>query len=266
MHTQKLPLAGLTNTRDLGGMPTANGHIRPHRLLRSGLLKMAAPESIAYLTDVCGMHTVIDLRTDAERREKPDPAIPGVRALHIPILRTLTNGISREEEGQTPIEQLTREIHEMGWTAEQFMVNLYISMVRDEYSQRKYGEFFDALLGNPSGAVLWHCSVGKDRVGLGTALLQLALGVSMDDVMEDYLATQFNVQDHIDRDVDVVFRTTGSAEAVETVRALNGVKPSYLQRSFAEMESLCGSIEGYMAEKLGLTAEKRARLIELYTE
>lgn len=264
MHTEKLSLAGLPNTRDLGGLPTQAGAIRPCRLIRSGLLGNAAPETLTYLTDVCRLRTVVDFRTDAECREKPDPAIPGVRALHIPILKSLTNGISREEEGQTPIGQLTREIRDLGLTAEQFMANLYISMVRDEFSQRQYGAFFDVLLNAAEGATLWHCTVGKDRVGLGTAMLEIALGVSPDDVMDDYLATQANVQAHIDRDCAIVEKMTGDPRAAETVRALNGVLPSYLTESFAQMERISGSVDGYLAEKIGLTAEKRLRLQEMY--
>ena len=264
MYTEKLPLAGLPNTRDLGGMPAKNGTIRPHRLIRSGLLGHAAPESLAWLTDVCGMHTVVDFRTKAELADKPDPVLPGVRAVHVPILRSLTNGISRENEGQTPIAQLTQEIHDMGLTAEQFMANLYISMVCDAHAQQHYARFFDILLDSPSGATLWHCSVGKDRVGMGTAMLQMALGVAMDDVMDDYLATQKNVQAFIDRDCAIVEQQTGDPRAAETVRALNGVMPSYLTSSFAQMEKLCGSVDAYLAQKIGLTPEKCARLQEMY--
>lgn len=264
MFTEKLPLKGLPNTRDLGGMPTRYGTIAPCRLIRSGLLGTAAPESLQYLAETCKMHTVVDFRTDAEVREKPDPAIPGVRALHIPILRSLTNGISRESEGQTPIKQLMQEIHGMGITAEQFMANLYVSMVCDEFAQQQYARFFDVLLDSPSGATLWHCTVGKDRVGIGTALLLTALGASTEDVLDDYLATQANVQPIIDRDCALVEKLTGDPRAAETVRALNGVMPSYLLQSFAQMKEMCGSVDAYLAMKIGLTAEKCDRLRELY--
>lgn len=264
MYTKKLPLAGLANTRDLGGLPTKHGIIVPKRLIRSGFLAFAAPESIAFLTDEMNLRTVVDFRTAAELRDKPDPVIPGVTAIHNPILRSLTNGISREEEGQTPIQQLTREIADLGITAEQFMANLYVSMVRDEFSQQQYGKFFDILLAAETGATLWHCSVGKDRVGLGTAMLEVALGVSPDDVMDDYLATQANVQDHIDRDAALVEQATGDKNAVVTVRALNGVMPSYLNTSFAVMAELCGSVDAYLTEKIGLTVEKREKLLQMY--
>ena len=38
-------------------------------------------------------------------------------------------------------------------------------------------------------AILYHCTEGKDRTGMVTALLLLLLGVSREDIVEDYLYT-----------------------------------------------------------------------------
>ena len=40
-----------------------------------------------------------------------------------------------------------------------------------------------------SGAILWHCTEGKDRCGLVTALVLEMLGVDRADIMADYLKT-----------------------------------------------------------------------------
>ena len=40
-----------------------------------------------------------------------------------------------------------------------------------------------------TGAVLWHCTEGKDRCGMTTALVLEALGVERTIIMEDYLKT-----------------------------------------------------------------------------
>ena len=39
------------------------------------------------------------------------------------------------------------------------------------------------------GAVLWHCTEGKDRCGITTALVLEALGVDREVIREDYLKT-----------------------------------------------------------------------------
>ena len=40
-----------------------------------------------------------------------------------------------------------------------------------------------------SGAILWHCTEGKDRCGLTSALVLEVLGVDRETILEDYLKT-----------------------------------------------------------------------------
>ena len=40
-----------------------------------------------------------------------------------------------------------------------------------------------------NGAVLWHCSTGKDLTGIAAAILLCALGVSGNEIREDYRRT-----------------------------------------------------------------------------
>ena len=67
------------------------------------------------------------------------------------------------------------------------MLKQYESLVHDEYSIKQYARFLDVLLHQNEGAVLWHCSAGKDRVGVGTALLLCALGVPKKTIYEDFM-------------------------------------------------------------------------------
>ena len=81
---------GLPNTRDLGGMPAADGkRIRTHRLLRSGLLAPATRADLARLHDDYDLRLDIDLRTDEECAERPDPVaeLPGLRFVHLPVFQ-----------------------------------------------------------------------------------------------------------------------------------------------------------------------------------
>ena len=45
------------------------------------------------------------------------------------------------------------------------------------------------LLAQTDGALLYHCTAGKDRVGVGTMLLLTALGVDWPVIVENYLIT-----------------------------------------------------------------------------
>jgi len=56
-----------------------------------------------------------------------------------------------------------------------------VSIHRDQFLG-----FFQALL-DADGPVLFHCSTGKDRTGVAAALLLMALGVSEEDIVKDYM-------------------------------------------------------------------------------
>ena len=63
-----LSLRGLPNTRDLGGMPAADGRVVvANRLIRSGDLHKAASKDLEVLGNQVGLRRVVDFRTAFER-------------------------------------------------------------------------------------------------------------------------------------------------------------------------------------------------------
>ena len=57
--------------------------------------------------------------------------------------------------------------------------------------KKAYRHFFDVLLENSDEgrSVLFHCSAGKDRTGMGAVYLLTALGVDEATIRRDYLAS-----------------------------------------------------------------------------
>lgn len=247
------------NTRDLGGIPTREGHvIRKCRLIRSGTLSKCTANDMELLTKQHHLHTVIDLRTDAERAESPDPAIDGVRFFHNPILSNTMLGITRE--GQSRMNSLTDMIMEfmkdVGDDPGKKMGRIYPIMVTDEFCLKQLSHFFHILLEQEDGAILWHCTAGKDRVGTTTALLLTALGVDREMIMQDYLLTNTCLLPETEAMIRTITSKTQDPRIAETVRILNGADRSYLEAVFTETEKQCGSTEKFLEEKLGLTSEK----------
>ena len=62
-------------------------------------------------------------------------------------------------------------------------------MLIDETGIEGYRSFVRAVIDAKDGSALWHCYVGRDRCGMGSALVETMLGVSRDDILNDYLAT-----------------------------------------------------------------------------
>ena len=85
----------LNNTRDIGGMETLdNRQIVTGKLFRSGPLSDLSLSDQDKFKELAPI--IIDLRTDAERSERPDVQIDGIEYVHISVLDDLTAGISRE--------------------------------------------------------------------------------------------------------------------------------------------------------------------------
>ena len=86
--TERIKLKGIFNARDLGGFPVGEKRVKPERLIRSDALRDLTDEDVRVLTEEYGLRNVIDLRTEKEIGEKPDPEIEGVTLYNIPLIRS----------------------------------------------------------------------------------------------------------------------------------------------------------------------------------
>ena len=271
----RIPLKGLCNTRDLGGYRTVDGrHIKPHRLIRSGALLDGTEEDLQILLSRYVLKTVVDFRTGEECRQKPDPVLPGVTYVGNPILEEEAMGITRENEntsdGNAVVKKVIETIGATGSTPLEYMKNMYINLIKDPFSRAQYRKFFEVLLDKEEGAVLWHCTAGKDRAGVGTILLLSALSVPREQILADYM----KVNEFAKKEIDLLMEllTAGeekaavSPEQAAAVRLLFTVDEAYAASVFKAMEQECGSVDAFLEQEMGLTPEKRKRLEMLYLE
>ena len=67
----------------------------------------------------------------------------------------------------------------------------------------RYKPLFDKLLGLPADqSLVFHCTAGKDRTGIGAALLLYSLGVPYDTILNDYLATNYYRTSENEKSID----------------------------------------------------------------
>ena len=184
MEAVSLGLTGVANARRVAGYPAAGGRkVRGERLLRTGALGGASAEDLQRLIRY-QVKYVVDFRTSFEKAGAPDPEIPGAVHLDIPIL---------EESGDSAagaaaaggMADPAKAILQYALSGK--LENLYLDMAMSAFSQQGFKRFFDLLLDCREGAVLWHCTGGKDRTGLAGYLLLYTLGVPEADCMEDFL-------------------------------------------------------------------------------
>jgi protein-tyrosine phosphatase len=263
-------LAGAPNARDLGGMPGADGRrVKYRRVIRSGPINEITPKDAEFLKDI-GLHTVADFRTDWEKLGKEDEILDGVEYVDCPMIEVRADGITRRPP--TDLDSMAKlytasaaDINRHRGGGEALMRGMYTALASSEYSIRHYRQFFRLLLDNDSGAVLYHCTMGKDRVGAGTAFLLTALGVPREYITEDYMYTKTRLGGRTAALLDRCRAYTDDPDILETIRAMDTVDESYIGAVYAVMDS-CGSPEGYLRDKLELAPEDVSRLRELYLD
>ena len=250
----------ILNIRSLGGIPTKDGSlVRAGKLLRSAELSNASSAELELLVSKYQVRTIIDLRTGFERRPAPDPHIDGVENVVVPLLPMKTIGVVREDYNWT--EMLT-----MRWNPDDYdMRRIYEHMV-DEATSDEWQTVFQVLLDNHEGAVLWHCTNGKDRTGAVAAIVLSALGARRADIIEDYLVTNRHLAARR-REIMAEAEAKGEKPALsDRMGALLDARSEYLGALFHAINRDFGGVEGFLRDACKLNAADLRQLRYLYLQ
>lgn len=258
-----ISLEKLPNVRDLGYLKTGDDqNTLSTALIRSGGLNSASDADIATLLTEFNVRTVIDLRTEEEKTKSPDPQdkMQGVRFVDAPILGYTATGITRENG----LEGLAKSLATLNADPTQLMIELYPKMLLEDSGVQGYSRFFATLADNEEGAVLWHCSAGKDRAGLAAVLLQYALGVAKRDILADYLATNTYLAGRADDLIKLFPAEYRTENFVQGLQILNSANENFLIAGIKAVENEYGSLEKYYKDALGVDEGMRELLRNKY--
>jgi len=266
MGTQ-IKFEGLHNVRDLGGTTVAGGfEVVSGKMLRSDQLADASEADLVKLGEL-GIGKVIDLRSAVGRDEKPDPEIAGAVNLYLPIIEDVRAGITRDSKSDARIiEMLSRGEDIDPSLVDQHMELMYRRFVSDPFAIAQYARFVDEIIESAKRgeAVLWHCTAGKDRAGFATAIVFESLGVSHDDIIEDYLLTNECLTSVVERLLATIGRLLPSDSAREAARSFFRADERYLEAAYDEAAEHHGSFGAFCEQALGIDADKRALMRELF--
>ncbi|MBP5727502.1 MAG: tyrosine-protein phosphatase, partial [Clostridia bacterium] len=98
------------------------------------------------------------------------------------------------------------------------------------------------------GAVLWHCTEGKDRCGMTTALILEALGVDRETITQDYLKTNLVNIPKAEAIRERTIRTHGK-EMADSIYQAFIADERYLNSAWEEMGN------DYITGRLGISEE-----------
>ena len=292
----------LNNARELGGYVMQDGRVvKRGLLLRTTRLCDASERDLKRLSDEFKVACILDMRGEDEAKNDPDPEIPGARYIIDPIIGpeavtdmaasfqahkqpALPEGLLPEGVDPAEIENDSdkqREFFEQvmkkdpmylvkmiaGIAEESDITGSYTMYLKSEFGRNGFRLFFKSILETEKGAVLWHCLTGKDRTGIGAALLLQILGADWDTILMDYEVSNLYFADRIEY-MEKALKEEGYSDVAiaKTVGMMAGIHPDMLIRAWDYMKAEYGSVEGYIKDVLGLTEDDFETLRSRYLE
>ena len=190
-HERHIALTGQPNFRDLGGYQTGDGRsVQWGQVYRSSRLVKLTDEDLARREQL-GIHTVVNLLTEDDLEVYGlDRVPPDVQEVSLPIDSETATALSNRataalksgDFSKIPIE-LNPEIHRI--------------LVHD--GRQQYGALLRLIADLANRPLVFHCSHGVHRTGVGAAILLSALGVPCKPVREDYLLSNKYRQDEVNK-------------------------------------------------------------------
>ena len=170
-----------------------------------------------------GIRTIIDLRSEEERHNYPQFHDEDFNVLHLPIATGNMEHILQDiRDKKIETDTIYRLVERMN---RQLVTNY----------RKEYKELFTLLLDRNNYPVVIHCTSGKGRTGIVSALVLAALGVN-----EDAYKLPINSQ-----------------EAITTIYS---AKEDFLNAAKEQIDAEYGSVQAYLKKGIGLSAEDIERL------
>lgn len=270
---QFIPVQGIVNARDLGGYAVQDGRrVRDGLLLRSAHLAEATDTDLQYLSQL-PTAAVIDMRKEDEKKGKVDRTVPGAEYIPLPIDATGNAGAGMTEKEKKKFTghkkfEVKKIIVAAAFNkkAQEVAREMYPILLFRPESQEQFAAFFRHVLAAERGAVLYHCSQGKDRTGIASALLLAALGADRDTIVSDFDATNKVYESDVKKFSVLVRLLGGKDEEVGVVKAFLGCNTDNFIRALDRIDREYGSLDAYLHGPMGLTDEDiqtlRARYLE----
>lgn len=169
MADRHLSWRGTYNSRDLGGLATADGWVtRPGAIVRSDSLQRLEAKGWEEV-EALGIRTVIDLRNESEIGSDTAPRPASIKTMNIPLDVT--------ED---------REFWDVWETGPQFATPLYYRPHLERFPERS-AAVLRAIATAPPGGVVFHCQGGRDRAGQISMLVLALAGVDSEAIAADYV-------------------------------------------------------------------------------
>lgn len=239
MKATELSIDGLVNIRDLGGLVTRDGRVVLHgHVFRSDNPRSLTEIGRGQLLSHVSPRTVVDLRIPVEVTREGYDLGPEVRVVNCPM--TPQSGVNQQQIDAGMCDNLVDDYMRQIEVNAQFVAEA-LRIIADPANQ----------------PVVVHCTAGKDRTGIVSAMLLDILGVSHALIAADYHVTTKNMATTIERIRSApVFKENGLAYAPDWIFASD---PETMTAFLERMTTTYGGAEAWALTN-GITPEEIASL------
>jgi len=242
-----IPMENTSNFRDLGGIPTEDGRVlKWGKIFRSGKLSKLSKRDLDYFNTL-GINTVVDFRDDVEV-EKDKTLTPNNR--EVKIIRTPIG--DRSGNMQSQLRKQIKSANQDDFDSEKFVADVMRQFI-DSFAYQ-YQPFLEIVAETKNTPILFHCTAGKDRTGLGTALILGMLGVEREVIFNDFMMSNY----YRNKDINKTLRKTSLVAKQRITQPLVEVKKSYIISAFEAIDDKYGSLEYFFEKEYGFDAKKIA--------
>lgn len=262
LNKQQIGITSIHNARQLGGYRIGDKHIKDGLLLRTARLSGLSAEDSTLLADRYRVQCIYDFRGQEESLTAPDVIPGGSRYMNL--------SISLDEGGDRSAFKAGSEAEMIGMLLkyadnpmiQDLCAHMYDKILFEKSSQEVYRRFFaDLVTVNPEdGAVLWHCTQGKDRAGCASALLLSALGAERELIMADFNLSKEYYDPYV---ATINIENETQSHVINTLISVN---PVVFEEALDKIDERYGSLRNYLTECIGVTPEMMEILRERYLE
>ena len=262
LKNQLIGITSAHNARQLGGYRIGKRSVKDNLLLRTAKISELSEADSILLSEKYKVQCVYDFRGKDESLSAPD-VVPG-KARYLSLALSFSGGESQTTPKFENDEQMIGMLLQYAEhpSVQAMCTGMYDLIFFEESSQEVYRRFFaDLLTVNPEeGAVLWHCTQGKDRAGCASAMLLAALGADRELIMADFILSK----DYYDPMVSQVKTETEAQKTV--INTLISANPEIFGATLDKVDAKYGSLKNYLTECIGVTPEMMKVLRDRYLE
>lgn len=241
-------LKGALNFRDVGGYRTKNGKsVKWNKVFRSASINTLTDGDMDTLK-AKHIYTVVDLRGKQESAVAPDRLPEGTDYI-----------LSPAGSDSLPSNQQMIALLKNG----NFLEDFYGKGGLPYFGER-YRPVFQKLMDlKDSDAMLYHCTGGRDRTGMATALFLYVLGVPQKTIEEDFVASNVYLEPMMGKMYEPIGKATGMTK--EEIRKKMNLRPELISIFFGAIKEKYGSVEKFMEMEMGIGDKEIQILRNKYT-